>query len=209
MDETALPRSHPNPAIGISPQLAHRAVMGKLARPHYAPVPVGPSRAEIQHAKVQLVGHRIALSRADTHIARIEAALDRADPQRVIACAVPGYVDPPERVERAAADKAAGVVSIITAEHAAKIMAGEVPPPNLGGPHYSQIHEAKLRILHFREMAAHVEGHSAYLEYDLDGLDPQRVVAVKVGDYQDPPERTALAAKLAAAGQAPAEHEGM
>src|SRR3954470_7091288 len=122
-----------NPVLTQTPQESARALLGKLPRPHYAPQPVGPSHDEILHAKSQVVWHRQGVSRFKSERANIEAQLDRFDAQMVVACTVPGYTDPPERVARAEADKAAGVKSVLTPEDGLKIMRGEMARPQHPG----------------------------------------------------------------------------
>lgn len=188
---------HPNPVLYFTPQQAHDALKGTRPRPAYAPKPVGPSHMEISTAKSQLVEHRATISQMKAHIDTMEMALSRFDPQKVVACVVAGYIDPPERVARAAAAKAAGIVSVLTADHGPMIARGEMARPVFDGVFMHQIHDLKQRIVHYRDLAQHTEAHDGFLEYDLAKLDPQKVCAAKVAGYVDPPERVERAAEAA------------
>lgn len=199
----------PNPVLYRTPSEAAESLRGTRPRPFYAPQPVGASHQEILTAKSQLVAHRKSLVEVKTHIANMEAALAKLDPQMVVACPVPGYVDPPERIARAKSDAATGIKTVLTPEDGRRIAAGEMERPKHPGVFFHQIFHMKERIAHFRAIVQHTEGHNDYLEYDLDQLDPQRVCAAKVADYVEPPHRVANAEAAKAAGEAPAENIGV
>lgn len=199
-----------NPVLMQGPHEAAKAQMGTRPRPHYAPRPVGPSRNDILTAKSQLVHHRRAVKDIKTQLANMEVLLGKYDPQMVCACVVPGYTDPPERVERAERERAMGRKTVFTQEDAFKVARGEMAPPTEHPGVFShQIFDLKQRIVHYRLIAEHTDGHDAYLEYDLDQLDPQHVCAAHVADYKDPPERVAKADAAKAAGQVPDEATGV
>lgn len=198
----------PNPVVSISPAQARRLGMGVRPRPAYAPPPAPPSREEIRYGKHQILGHRKALDHAKERLAGLEALLDRADPQRVLAVAVVGYTDPPERVARAEADKAAGVVSVLTREHVAEIKAGRMAAPTFGGPAYSELFHAKREIVTLLDHIAHIEGHNHYIEDSLSRLDPNHVIAARVPGFADAHDTVARADAAKAAGS-PQSHPKM
>lgn len=93
------------------------------------------------------------LAELRSHIAEIEAELNRQDPQHVVACVVPAYTDPPERIAAAERDRAAGTITVLTAEHGEMIRRGEMKPPeHHERPNYQHIyamkqHLARLQLL--------------------------------------------------------------
>lgn len=203
---------HRNPVLLQTPHEAREALTGKRPRPHYAPQPVGPSRQDIHHAKSQLVRHRHAVDHTQAQLRHLEAQLCGMCPQRVVACVVPGYIDPPERVARAKADKEAGVFALLgqfcTPEILQAHRDGKLARPEFVG-FFHTIYELKRQIVHYRTLVQHTEAHNDFLESDLSLLDPQHVVAARVSGYVDPPETVARAAAAKAAGEVPATHEGM
>lgn len=178
------------PALHVSPR--ERDESSNRQRPYYAPQhPVGPSHDEIRGAKGRIVRHRKSVADIKLQIANAEALLTTLDPQMVVACVVPGYTDPPERVARANADREAGIKTVFTPDDAAKIARGEMEPPDHPGIFPHQIHDLKTRIGHLQMFVDHTTAHNDYIEYDLDQLDPHSVCAAHVADYHDPPERIA------------------
>lgn len=145
---------------------------------------------DIVAAKQRLVAHQAALDDARAQITRIELLLAKIDPQRVLATEVPGYTDPPERVARAAADKAAGFVTVLTPEHVAAIKAGTRPHPIFTGPAYSHIARFKTEVVSLNHRIAMIEEHGRVTKAALSRLDPQTVAAVRVLGYRDPPTQS-------------------
>lgn len=104
---------------------------------------------EVLTAKRRLAKHSGTVAELNSQIGHLEAELSRIDPQRVVACVVPGYTDPPERIAAAERDRQAGIVSVLTPEHGAMIARGEMEPPelHLHVPHFSQIHIMKRHVV--------------------------------------------------------------
>lgn len=104
--------------------------------------------------EAQAADHARAAAFYQQHIDHIEAQLDATDPQRVVACSVPGYVDPPERVAAAEAERAAGVVHFgpMTVEAVRSFEAGKLKRPDkMTGLSNAEIHDAKAQAVHYRK----------------------------------------------------------
>lgn len=179
----ALPNHHP--MLDHSP--ARTRELGKR--------PIGGSHEDILATKRHIVHVRDGLRKTRTHIAAAESHLSRLGAQDVLACVVPGYVEPQARLDRAAADKAAGVPGPLTAEDADKIRRGEMAPPtwDFARPAYSEIHAMKRHIVHHTTLAEIAQAHHDHAEAHLHTLDPQAVVKAKVAAYADPPAIVAAA----------------
>lgn len=145
-----------------------------------------PRIEEVRNAKAQIVMHRQGIAVICHSIDELEVALSRLDPQAVIACDVPGYTDPPERVAAAERDKAAGFVTdtpdIVTVAASKDIQA------------------TKQHIAQLRAMIQHTETHNDFLEHDLSLVAPECVCVCHVVGYADHPATIARAAEAANIG---------
>lgn len=157
--------------------------------------PVGGGHEHIVATKREILHRRAAIHKARHHIASAEAHLSRIGAQHVVGCVSPGYAEPQHRIDRAAAEKAAGHPGPLTWEDRAKIASGEMARPvwDNSRPMYSEIHEMKRHIVHHTTLAEIAQALNDHAEAHLHSLDPQTVVAAKVADFLDPPAIVARA----------------
>lgn len=105
------------------------------------------------HHRRRMVAHQKA------HIDRMEAHLHSMCPKRVTACSVPGYEDPPERHQRAAAVQS-HFSGLATPEQVravqAAVQAGTMPRPEWAGFSH-EIHETKQAIVKHRQLLQTME----------------------------------------------------
>lgn len=100
--------------------------------------------------------HSVAVAKSiefyQAQLRDIEARLNATDPQRVVACTVPGYIDPPERIAAAEAERASGVLHAgpMTVEAVKNFEAGRFKVPSMTGLTNHQIHDAKVQAVNFR-----------------------------------------------------------
>lgn len=108
-----------------------------------------------RHVRQHHAGARQSADFLQAHIRDIEATLDATDAQRVVACSVPGYVDPPTRIAAAEAERAAGAVHAgpMTVKAVRDFEAGLFKAPAMKGLTNHQIHAAKhLAVRHRRAL---------------------------------------------------------
>lgn len=172
--DVAQPDSDPAP----TPGQVWEAAQGTQPSPSYTP----PSREEVLNTKAHVVRHDQGLALIRHNIDELEVVLSRIDPQRVLACDVPGYTDPPERIAAAERDKAAGFVTV---------------DPDIVT--FKEIQSTKQQITQLRALIQQAETHNDFLEWDLSMVDPARVCACHVAGYKDHPATIARAEAAKAA----------
>lgn len=118
-----------------------------------------------RHVAQHHTGARQSADFLRAHIRDIELSLDATDAQRVVACTVPGYVDPPSRVAAAEAERANGALHAgpMTVQAVRDFEAGLFTAPAMNGLTNHQIHAAKHHAVRHRKALDLAETHLSTL----------------------------------------------